>query len=328
MAPIIITIEGNIGSGKSTLLHHFQEKNKDKNYVFVKEPVDLWENVQDENGKTILENFYNDSTKYSFAFQIMAFTTRMSVLKKAIKNNPNAEVIICERSIEADRNVFAQMLYDDKLMSKMEYKIYTDLAKEYIGDHPLDGVVYFYTTSDKCQERIKIRSRTGESNIEDSYLSKCEKYHNNWLLQENDGPLWNGIITGTEKPAILNILGNHDVTYDINDKNNQGYIWLTYIEGLIDYLKDSNNIQHFRMDEDKDSISSNESNQLEKELLNLGSYNKSKMYNDINYNDDIDDKQIRMKKIDSHEFGYNILDDSSIRMKRIDSHDIGYNVFS
>ena len=250
MAPIIITIEGNIGSGKSTLLHHFQEKNKNKNYVFIKEPVDLWENVQDENGKTILENFYEDSTKYSFAFQIMAFTTRMSVLRKAIKLNPNAEVIICERSIDADKNVFAQMLYDDNLMSKMEHKIYTDLAKEYIDDHPLDGIVYFYTTSDKCQERIKIRSRNGESNIEDSYLTKCEKYHNNWLLTTDDGPLWDGIIAGTNQPSILNIQGNHDVTYDIEDKNNQGNKWLEYIDDLIRYLKESNTIQHFKMDED------------------------------------------------------------------------------
>jgi len=304
MAPIIITIEGNIGSGKSTLLHHFQEKNKDKNYVFVKEPVDLWENVQDENGKTILENFYKDSTKYSFAFQIMAFTTRMSVLKKAIKNNPNAEVIICERSIEADRNVFAQMLYDDKLMSKMEHKIYTDLAKEYIDDHPLAGVVYFYTTSDKCQERIKIRSRTGESNIEDSYLSKCEKYHNDWLLQQNDGPTWNGIIAGTENPAILNIQGNHDVIYDINDENNQGYKWLQYIEDLIKYLTESNNIQHFQMDEDKDSLPSNESSEIINELSNIGSYNKPRMDDYI-----LDNNPIMMKRIDSHEFGYNLFSD-------------------
>ena len=129
MAPLIISIEGNIGSGKSTLLKNLQEKFQDRNYVFVKEPVDLWEYVTDEEGKTILENFYKEPTKYSFAFQMMAFTTRMSVLKKAVSENPDAEVIICERSIEADRHVFAQMLYDDKLMNKMEYKIYTDLAK-------------------------------------------------------------------------------------------------------------------------------------------------------------------------------------------------------
>ena len=236
--PIIISIEGNIGSGKSTLLQNLQEKYKDKNYVFIKEPVDLWEYVQDEDGLTIIENFYKDPKKYSFSFQIMAFTTRMSVLKNALLNNPTAEVFICERSIEADRCVFAKMLYDDKLMNKMEYKIYSDLAKEYVNENPLDGIVYFYTTSDKSLERISKRSRIGETNIALSYLSNCEKYHNEWLNNGCDkGPLWEGMITGTENPTILNILGNHDVIYNINDSNNQGNKWLTYIEDMINHLK-------------------------------------------------------------------------------------------
>lgn len=251
MAPLIISIEGNIGSGKSTLLKNLQEKFQDRNYVFVKEPVDLWEYVTDEEGKTILENFYKEPTKYSFAFQMMAFTTRMSVLKKAVSENPNAEVIICERSIEADRHVFAQMLYDDKLMNKMEYKIYTDLAKEYIDDNPIDAIVYFYTTGDKCIERIKKRSRTGESNIESSYLEKCEVYHNRWLsgyLNNEEGPGWEGIVTGTEKPTILNILGDHDIEYDLNDSTNQGSKWISYINDLINYLE-HNEVEQFHIED-------------------------------------------------------------------------------
>ena len=247
MAPLIISIEGNIGSGKSTLLKNLQEKFQDKNYVFVKEPVDLWEHVTDEEGITILENFYKEPTKYSFAFQMMAFTTRMSVLKKAVSENPNAEVIICERSIEADRHVFAQMLYDDKLMNKMEYKIYTDLAKEYIDDNPIDAIVYFYTTSEKCIERIIKRSRTGESNIESAYLEKCEVYHNRWLsgdLNKEEGPNWEGIVTGNESPPILNILGNHDIEYNLNDSTNQGSKWISYVNDLIHNLQ-HNEVAHF-----------------------------------------------------------------------------------
>ena len=136
------------------------------------------------------------------------------------------------------------MLYDDKLMNKMEYKIYTDLAKEYIYDNPLDAIVYFYTTHDKCYERIQKRSRTGESNIEASYLEKCEIYHNKWLGESSstsEGPYWEGIVTGTEKPTILNIIGNHDVTYDINDPENQGNKWLLHINTLINYLQNPSN---------------------------------------------------------------------------------------
>ena len=52
---IIISIDGNIGSGKSTLLTNLKEfyKNNKKN-IFLKEPVDEWKTITDENSITIL----------------------------------------------------------------------------------------------------------------------------------------------------------------------------------------------------------------------------------------------------------------------------------
>ncbi len=68
---------GNIGSGKTTLLTHVRELLQDKNLnqkiIFLKEPVDVWETIKDEEGKTMLEKFYADQEKYSFAFQMMVF---------------------------------------------------------------------------------------------------------------------------------------------------------------------------------------------------------------------------------------------------------------
>ena len=52
---IIISIDGNIGSGKSTLLTNLKEfyKNNKKN-IFLKEHVDEWKTITDENSITIL----------------------------------------------------------------------------------------------------------------------------------------------------------------------------------------------------------------------------------------------------------------------------------
>ena len=69
----IVSIEGNIGSGKSTLLANLKKHfNKNTNIIFLKEPVDEWSKITDENGTTILEKFYADQDKYSFSFQMMA----------------------------------------------------------------------------------------------------------------------------------------------------------------------------------------------------------------------------------------------------------------
>jgi deoxyadenosine/deoxycytidine kinase len=62
----IISIEGNIGSGKSTLLANLKEALKgNPSVVFLKEPVDEWETIQDANGCTMLQKFYGNQERYS-----------------------------------------------------------------------------------------------------------------------------------------------------------------------------------------------------------------------------------------------------------------------
>ena len=85
----IYSIDGNIGSGKSRLISELK-KNNDfaNNVIFVQEPVNIWNEIKDKTGKTILEYFYEDKEKYSFSFQIMAYISRLAQLKKIIKENP------------------------------------------------------------------------------------------------------------------------------------------------------------------------------------------------------------------------------------------------
>ena len=88
MAAKVISIEGNIGSGKSTLLSHLKQSLSAENVpqiIFLQEPVDEWENIKDEQGNTMIQKFYGDQTKYSFSFQMMAYISRLALLKKSIE---------------------------------------------------------------------------------------------------------------------------------------------------------------------------------------------------------------------------------------------------
>ena len=83
----IISIEGNIGSGKSTLVSLLKDtfentKSNPYDVIFLQEPVDEWENIKDSAGNTMLEKFYQDQEKYSFPFQMMAYISRLALLKK------------------------------------------------------------------------------------------------------------------------------------------------------------------------------------------------------------------------------------------------------
>lgn len=95
----IVSIEGNIGSGKTTLLGHVKEALKrNPNVIFLREPVDDWESIKDKEGHTMLQKFYADQERYSFPFQMMAYISRLVLLKEAVKSHPTA-TLVTERSL-------------------------------------------------------------------------------------------------------------------------------------------------------------------------------------------------------------------------------------
>jgi len=184
MTTQIVSIEGNIGSGKTTLLEILQGVFKDKNIIFLKEPVDEWSNITDVDGVTILQHFYNNQEKYSFSFQMMAYISRLAILKEAIQQNPGS-IIVTERSLYTDRLVFAKMLYDSGKIELINYRIYLKWFDTFSQDFPIDKVIYVKADPEICHTRILKRSRTGEDSIPLTYLTNCHDYHNNMLITEN-----------------------------------------------------------------------------------------------------------------------------------------------
>ncbi len=181
--PIIISIEGNIGTGKSTILSYIEQQFQQEgtHIVFLKEPVDIWESIKDEAGQTVIQKFYGDQRRYAFMFQVMAYISRLTMIREAIRENPNANVIIVERSLNADKNIFVQMLHDDGKIDKMEYEIYNRWYTEFIDDYRVDGVIYMDTSPEICLERVNQRKRSGEEGISLNYLQRCHDYHMQWF---------------------------------------------------------------------------------------------------------------------------------------------------
>ena len=179
---IFVTIEGNIGSGKSTLLIHLKEFFKKQNNIrvaYIDEPIDEWNEIKDSEGKTILEKYYKEQERYAFAFQMMAYISRLVNIKKSL--DLECDIIIMERSMITDREVFAKMLFDEKKMEDVEYTIYNKWFDAFIGELPELFYIYVKTTPDVSLKRINSRNRQGESSIPLEYLTKCHEYHDKWL---------------------------------------------------------------------------------------------------------------------------------------------------
>ena len=182
---IIVSIDGNIGSGKSTnvddLKQYFQNKGTE-DIIFVQEPVHEWESVVDANGTPILANFYKDQKQYAFRLQMLAYISRLALLRDVAKKG--YKYIITERCVGTDRNVFSKMLYDKGDIAHDEYTIYNKWHDEFSKDVPVSAIVYIRATPETCLSRVNIRAREGE-NIPIEYLEECHRYHEEWIEGEN-----------------------------------------------------------------------------------------------------------------------------------------------
>lgn len=228
----IVSIEGNIGSGKSTLLENLRNHYKDnKNVIFLREPVEEWDKITDNEGTTMLKKFYADQEKYSFAFQMMAYISRLKILRDTVKDindekrillqdrvdqliNKKQEnidkctfpeyVIITERSLYTDKHVFAKMLYDQGKIESVCYQIYLKWFEEFTSDFHINYSVYVNAKPQNCYERIHIRSRVGEELIPLSYLQNCHNYHEDFLANNTNKLVLDGNINIYEDKNIVN----------------------------------------------------------------------------------------------------------------------------
>lgn len=187
----VVYIEGNIGSGKSTLVPILAEK---LGVGFSLEAVGEWNKVKDSNGVTMLAKFYSSMERYAYAFQSLAFLSRV----EAIDNFDDKENTIVERSIYADREVFAKNCMESGILDSAEWEIYCkwfDWCHAHIPAHVKSDnclFVYIRASPEVCLERIRIRNRKGEEDIDLSYLQSVHDKHEQWLNSLPNAIIVNG----------------------------------------------------------------------------------------------------------------------------------------
>ena len=183
---MLISIEGNIGTGKTTLINILKKKfSRKNNVIFVEEPLNQWLNLKDSDGKNILGKFYDDQQRWSYSFQMHAFITRS---KDILKQNTNDNVVIIERSVLTDCNVFANLLHESGKISEMEWKLYEEwfdwLTEQFSKVIP-DKFIYLKAKPEVSYQRMINRTRDEENNVPIEYLRSVSEKHDNWLLDDS-----------------------------------------------------------------------------------------------------------------------------------------------
>lgn len=172
---MLVLLEGNIAAGKTTLGELLTASPL---FTFVPEPVERWQTGFAAN---LLERFYADTPRWSFAMQIGAFVTRAQTFDHV----PEGDTLVFERSIYCDRHVFAKNLHQQGLMDDTEWALYQHFWQFMAGTVPVpDAIIYLRTPAAECHHRLQIRARSEEKSIPLAYLEQLEACHDDWLLTD------------------------------------------------------------------------------------------------------------------------------------------------
>ena len=163
-----IVISGNIGVGKTTLSEIISKKFN-------------WElQLEEVKDNPYLDDFYKSMTDWSFHLQIFFLNSRFNQIQKISESN---NIIIQDRSIYEDFEVFTKTLHDSGVLMDREFNNYKRLYNtilKYIEEPDL--LIYLRNLNiDKIISNIEKRSRKFEKAIDKDYLKKLNLYYENWI---------------------------------------------------------------------------------------------------------------------------------------------------
>ena len=163
-----VVISGNIGVGKTTLSKKISKKFN-------------W-NLQLEEVKNnpYLDDFYKSMSDWSFHLQIFFLNSRFNQIQKISESD---NVVIQDRSIYEDYEVFTKTLHDSGVLKDREFNNYKRLYNtilKYISQPDLH--IYLRNNNiDNIIKNIKKRKRDFEKTIDKNYLQKLNEYYENWI---------------------------------------------------------------------------------------------------------------------------------------------------
>jgi len=183
-----IAIEGVIGVGKTTLARLLQP-------AF---DAQILLEVFEEN--PFLSDFYGDRARYAFQTQIFFLLSRYHQQRRGVKDLVHAgQNLISDYTFSKDA-LFAQInLKGDEL--EMYQRVHEALAEKI---QPPDLLVYLRADTDVLMQRIALRDRSYERNMERSYIHELNGAYENFFAQPHETP----VLIIDSNP--LNIVQNND----------------------------------------------------------------------------------------------------------------------
>ena len=172
---MIVSIAGNIGSGKSALTSLLHEE---KGWKPVFESAD-------EN--PYIRDFYGHMGKWAFHSQVFFLSRRCQLASEPVRKR---EVVLHDRSVYEDGEIFATVLHELGYMSDRDCETYNHLYQSAMRIlEPPDLIVYLEEDLGTLMHNIRTRARSYEQHVDESYIAALNAKYDAWFQQFDRCPV-------------------------------------------------------------------------------------------------------------------------------------------
>ncbi|WP_263703567.1 deoxynucleoside kinase [Bacillus thuringiensis] len=154
-----ITVEGPIGVGKTSLAKEISTHMQ----------LHLLKEIVDEN--PFLGKFYEDIDEWSFQTEMFFLCNRYKQLEDI-----NIKYLNQRKPVVADYHIFKNVIFASRTLKDSQYDKYMQIYRILTQDMPVPNVIVYLTASlETLQNRIAMRGREFEKNMDPNYLLQLTK---------------------------------------------------------------------------------------------------------------------------------------------------------
>lgn len=170
-----IAIAGNIGAGKTELTGFLTKK------------YGLTPFFEPNDQNPYLADFYQDMKTWAFRSQIFFLTHKFRLHRQL---EQQAGTVLQDRTIYEDAEIFAKNLHRQRYIDRRDWKTYWELYESVAEAlSPPDLMIYLKCPVRTLKQRIKLRGRPMEQEIQTSYLKRLNDLYEEWFERYKMSPV-------------------------------------------------------------------------------------------------------------------------------------------
>lgn len=170
-----VAVAGTIGSGKTSLV------------TWLVKRYGLVSYFEPNEDNPYLADFYKDMKRWGYHSQLFFLAHKLELHQTLLASNVPS---VIDRTIYEDAEIFARSLFEQKMLSKRDWAVYSRLYEGIKRTLPPPDILIAVSCSlPATKKRIARRGRAMEKEIPAAYLRRLHRLYEEWFDRYDLGPI-------------------------------------------------------------------------------------------------------------------------------------------